>query len=34
MTSKVQVEIKAPVATITLNKPERLSSGHRGVGGH
>src|SRR5437667_460746 len=25
MTSKVQVEIKAPVATITLNKPERLN---------
>jgi enoyl-CoA hydratase/carnithine racemase len=26
MTSKVQVEIKAPVATITLNKPERLNA--------
>jgi enoyl-CoA hydratase len=26
MTDKVQVEIKAPVATITLNKPERLNA--------
>lgn len=26
MTTKVQVEIKAPVATITLNKPERLNA--------
>jgi len=26
MTSKVQVEVKAPVATITLNKPERLNA--------
>jgi enoyl-CoA hydratase len=26
MTSTVQVEIKAPVATITLNKPERLNA--------
>jgi enoyl-CoA hydratase len=26
MTGKVQVEIKAPVATITLNKPERLNA--------
>jgi enoyl-CoA hydratase/carnithine racemase len=26
MTEKVQVEIKAPVATITLNKPERLNA--------
>ena len=26
MTNKVQVEIKAPVATITLNKPERLNA--------
>ena len=26
MTSKVQVDIKAPVATITLNKPERLNA--------
>ena len=26
MTSKVLVEIKAPVATITLNKPERLNA--------
>lgn len=26
MTSKVQVEFKAPVATITLNKPERLNA--------
>src|SRR2546429_9693915 len=26
MTSKVQVEIKAPVATITLNKAERLNA--------
>ena len=26
MTSKVQVEIKTPVATITLNKPERLNA--------
>src|SRR5438552_17492667 len=26
MTSKVQVEIKAPVATITLNKPERMNA--------
>src|SRR3972149_606440 len=26
MTSKVQVEMKAPVATITLNKPERLNA--------
>lgn len=26
MTSKVQVEIKAPVATITLSKPERLNA--------
>jgi len=26
MTHKVQVEIKAPVATITLNKPERLNA--------
>src|SRR3970282_901030 len=26
MTSKVQVEMKAPVATIPLNKPERLNA--------
>jgi len=26
MTNKVQVEIRAPVATITLNKPERLNA--------
>jgi enoyl-CoA hydratase/carnithine racemase len=26
MTSKVQVELKGPVATITLNKPERLNA--------
>src|SRR6266581_795872 len=26
MTTKVTVEIKAPVATITLNKPERLNA--------
>ena len=26
MTTKVQVEIRAPVATITLNKPERLNA--------
>jgi enoyl-CoA hydratase/carnithine racemase len=26
MSDKVQLEIKAPVATITLNKPERLNA--------
>lgn len=26
MTERVQVEIKAPVATLTLNKPERLNA--------
>ena len=26
MTDKVQVEIKSPVATITLNKPDRLNA--------
>jgi len=31
MTSKVLVEIKAPVATITLNKPERLNAVDVGV---
>ena len=26
MTEKVQVEVKGPVGTITLNKPERLNA--------